>query len=208
MNEIITAIVAYYGSFWGGVELVGSIASLICVYLALKHNQLTWLFGAIGVLLFGALFVEFKLYSDAGLQILFFLPVQIWGYFTWKSLAETSNLKSVTRSLKGSSIPIIGVAIGVCAFINGYVMDNYTDAAFPYVDALTTWMSIFAQVLMVKKFWESWALWVGMDVIAIYVYFAKGLFVVSGVYAIFLVVAIFGGIAWYRDYKSQQEMVA
>ena len=65
--EIIMAIVTYFSGTWGMVELAGTIFSLICVYLAAKHNQWTWLFGALGVILFGALFFQFQLYSDAAL---------------------------------------------------------------------------------------------------------------------------------------------
>jgi nicotinamide mononucleotide transporter len=70
-------------------------------------------------------------------------------------------------------------------------------------DALTTWMSIVAQILMIMKFRESWALWTAMDIIAIGIYFAKGLMVTSGLYVIFLVIAAVTTYLWYRDYAKQ-----
>ena len=85
-------------------------------------------------------------------------------------------------------------------------MVNYTDASFPFADAWTTWMSVFAQILMIRKYWQSWALWVIMNVGAIYIYFAKGLFVVSGLYFIFLIIASIGLIKWYKDWKSQTKL--
>lgn len=200
---MIELVIQYFSGFWGGVELLGTIASLICVYLAAKHSQWTWFFGAIGVLLFGALFYEFKLYSDAGLQILFFLPMQVWGYFQWKKMAIESFHDNVTLSL---SVPVfvkIIVAIFAISAVNGWAMATYTDASFPYVDAWTTWMSVFAQVLMIRKYWQSWILWVVMDAVAIYVYYAKELVVVSGLYAIFLIIAAIGAYKWYNDWKEQ-----
>ena len=202
--EIINAIMTYFSGTWGMVELAGTIFSLICVYLAAKHNQWTWFFGALGVILFGALFYQFQLYSDAALQILFFLPLQVWGFMKWKELSEQSNNSSVTLSLQQSSIWIIVGTILVLTLINGWGMANYTDASFPYADAWTTWMSVFAQILMIRKYWQSWALWAIMDIGAIYIYFAKSLYVVSGLYVIFLIIATIGLIKWYRDWKSQQ----
>jgi len=83
-------------------------------------------------------------------------------------------------------------------------MATYTDASFAYADAWTTWMSVFAQVLMIRKYWQSWALWTIMDIGAIYIYFAKGLFVVSGLYFLFLCMAAYGTYKWYNDWKMKQ----
>jgi nicotinamide mononucleotide transporter len=202
--EIINEVITYFSGTWGMVELAGTIFSLICVYLATKHNQWTWFFGALGVILFGALFYEYKLYSDAVLQILFFLPLQVWGFMKWRDLANESANDTVTLSLQPKTIAIIIGSILTLTLINGYGMATYTDASFPYADAWTTWLSVFAQILMIRKYWESWSLWIIMDVAAIGIYFAKGLYVVSGLYFIFLIIATIGLFKWYRDWKSQQ----
>lgn len=204
--EIIMAVVTYFSGTWGLVELAGTIFSLVCVYLATKHNQWTWFFGALGVILFGLLFFEFKLYSDAALQILFFLPMQIWGFMKWRELSEQSDNSNVTLSLEDRTWWGVVGSIVVLTVINGFGMATYTDASFPYADAWTTWMSVFAQILMIRKYWESWVLWVVMDIGAIYIYFAKGLFVVSGLYVVFLILATIGLIKWYQDWKSQKNI--
>lgn len=200
--EIYNTVITYFSGTWGMVELLGTIASLVCVILATYHNQWTWFFGAIGVILFGALFFEFKLYSDAGLQLLFFLPMQIWGFIKWKSLAEQADNDSLTLSLPGFTLFVICVSIFTLSGINGYLMATFTDASFPYADAWTTWMSVFAQILMIKKYWESWMLWVTMDAVAIYIYFAKGLIVVSGLYVLFFMIAAYGLYRWYQDWRK------
>ena len=204
MLEIINAVVEYFNHPWGYVELAGTIASAICVWLAVKQNIWTWFWGAIGVALFGPLFFHYMLYSDAALQILFFLPIQAIGYYWWKKKGPNHNDDLPVSSLSWRTNILIIWAITILAALNGYYMETYTDASFPYVDALTTWMSIFAQILMIKKILESWILWVAMDAIAIYVYAAKGLLVVSGLYGLFLILATIGGIAWYKSLMSNK----
>ena len=205
--EILQIVIDYFNHTWGYVELAGTIASAICVYLAIKQNIWTWFWGAIGVALFGPLLYEYKLYSDAGLQILFFLPMQFIGWYWWmkKGPAHNNDLPVITNSCRTNFLIVWGIVI--LTVINGWAMETYTDAAFPYVDALTTWMSIFAQILMIKKILESWVLWIAMDAIAIYVYFAKGLVVVSGLYVLFFVLATMGLIAWYKSWKENEYTV-
>lgn len=208
MLEIITTVYTYFASPLGMVELIGSLFNLICVYLAAKHNQWTWFFGVLGVLMFGFLFFEYKLYSDAALQILFFLPMQIWGFLKWKELTEQSNTKSFTMSLDMEYILLITIGVLFLTLTTGYVMLSYTDASFPYADAWTTWMSVFAQILMIRKYWQSWLMWVIMDIGAIYIYFSKELFVVSGLYVIFLIIATIGLYKWYNDWENQSKIKA
>jgi nicotinamide mononucleotide transporter len=206
---MIETILAYFAGPLGKVELVGTIFSAICVYLAIKHNMWTWFFGALGVIFFGYLFFQFGLYSDAGLQILFYLPMQLIGFIMWRRAANKAENKSVVLSLTAVQFALIGIGILGAAGINGYLIATYTTgASFPYIDALTTWMSIAAQLLMIAKYRESWVLWVTMDVIAIFVYYAKGLIVTSGLYFVFLILATLGGIAWYRDYARQEKSLS
>lgn len=203
-ETIIGAVTSYFAGPLGMVELLATIFSATCVYLAVQHNQWTWFWGALGVILFGYLFFQFGLYSDAGLQILFYLPMQLVGFLMWRRAALESNNTQVVRAMSAGFIVLTVLAILGLSGVNGYLMATYTDASFPYVDALTTWMSVAAQLLMIAKFRENWVIWVSMDVIAIYVYFAKGLIVTSGLYVVFLVLATMGGIAWYKQYAAQK----
>ena len=201
--DIINLVIEYFNHTWGYVELIGTVASAICVYLAVTQNIWTWFWGAIGVAFFGPLFFHYGLYSDAGLQILFFLPVQFLGWYWWMKKGPNANNDLPVMRMKLSTNALMVLGILIISGSWGYLMAQ-TDASFPYVDSLTTWMSVVAQVLMIKKIWESWVLWVTMDIIAIYVYFAKGMVVVSGLYGLFLVLATMGGIAWYRSWRGQQ----
>jgi nicotinamide mononucleotide transporter len=195
-------IVEYFNHPWGYVELAGTVASAICVWLAVKQNIWTWFWGVIGVAFLGPLLFHYGLYSDAALQVLFFLPVQAIGWYWWKNKGPGHNDDLAVSTLSVNAVLLILAGIGISAGINGFYMANYTDASFPFVDALTTWMSIAAQILMIRKYLESWILWVAMDAIAVFVYFSKGLMMMSGLYGLFFVLATMGGIAWYKSYKE------
>ena len=196
--QYMNMIMEYFNHTWGYVELVGTVCSLVCVYLAIQQNIWTWFWGAVGVACFGPLFFHYQLYSDAGLQILFYLPAQALGWYWWSSKGANGVIGLPVSVLSTRTFTAILLAVVAVSGLNGWIMATYTDASFPYVDALTTWLSIAAQLLMIKKVVQSWVLWVTMDVIAIYVYFVKGLIVVSGLYVLFLALAILGGVAWYR----------
>ena len=129
---ILQIVIDYFNHFWGYIELAGSIATLICVYLAMKENIWTWVWGAIGVSFFGPLLWHYQLYSDAGLQILFYLPVQFIGFWWWlKKGPSHSNDLPVSRMQPLTFLGII-ITIVICTYVNGTLMMWYTDASFPY----------------------------------------------------------------------------
>ena len=83
-------------------------------------------------------------------------------------------------------------------------MARYTDAALPYADAAVVSLSLVAQFLLSRKVLENWTFWVVVDVLAIGVYAAKGLYVTTVLYAVFLVMAVCGWYAWSTTYRRQQ----
>ncbi len=77
-------------------------------------------------------------------------------------------------------------------------MATFTDAAAPVLDAGVAGMSIAAQILQSLRRFEAWILWVAVDILAIGLYASRGLIVTGGLYALFLILAVAGLIAWYR----------
>jgi len=185
----------------------------LSLYLLAKQKLVNYAFGLAGVLIFGYIFYAYQLYSDMLLQWVFYAPLQIVGYFMWKNGAAPGVVTSDALpddSMKVSSLTMqeafsIIFAIIVSARILGVYMANNTDASFPYIDALTTTMSIAASLLMLKKFVENWMIWIAMDLIAIPVYYQKELYVTSGLYVIFLGLAIYGLVTWTQDYLKYRD---
>ena len=78
----------------------------------------------------------------------------------------------------------------------------------PFLDALTTVMSLVAQYMLTRKLIENWAIWIAADVIYIGLYASRGLYLTSALYAVFLSLCIAGAIDWHKSRKAEaiQEM--
>lgn len=92
---------------------------------------------------------------------------------------------------------IATAAIGAVAW--GHFMATHTDAAAPYADAFVVVASLIAQWLMARKKIESWFFWITVDVVAIGVYLYKSLYVTTGLYTVFLFMAISGYFVWRKS---------
>ena len=56
--------------------------------------------------------------------------------------------------------------------------------------------SVVAQVLLAMRKTENWVLWIAIDVLSIWVYLDRALYLTAGLYVAFLVLATMGLIAW------------
>jgi nicotinamide mononucleotide transporter len=82
-------------------------------------------------------------------------------------------------------------------------MKTYTDASLPFLDASLAIASLIAQWLLSKKILENWIIWILVDIFSIGMYWYKELYITSGLYMIFLILATSGLISWYKAKKKQ-----
>ena len=75
-------------------------------------------------------------------------------------------------------------------------MARYTDAAAPFADAAVAGMSVAAQILQSQRRVESWLLWIAVDILAVGLFWSRGLVPTAILYAIFLGMAVWGLFAW------------
>jgi nicotinamide mononucleotide transporter len=81
----------------------------------------------------------------------------------------------------------------------GWVLRQFTDAALPWWDATASGLAVCAQLLLMRKVFETWSLWIAVDVLSIGIYFAKGVYLTAALYAVFLSLATMGWLAWRRE---------
>jgi len=184
------------------IEVVASISGFICVLLLIRRNIWNFAFGFVQVTLFVWVFYNAKLYSDTALHVVY-MGLQVYGWWNW-----TSNKNQQTQPIieRGSMANIgLWLAISVVGTLSlGFYMDNYTDASFAYGDAFTTSASLLAMWLMTRRQIFNWVLWIVVDIVAIGIYFQKGLYPTSLLYGVFFILSGVGLYTWHKSYKKQQ----
>ena len=80
--------------------------------------------------------------------------------------------------------------------------------ASPLLDALTTVLSVEAQYLMTRKVIEHWWVWMAADVIYIWLYASRHLYLTSLLYVVFFAMCVVGLRDWLRDSAAQPAAAA
>ncbi|MGY2733210.1 nicotinamide riboside transporter PnuC [Sphingomonas sp. UYP23] len=178
------------------LEILAFGLGLANVTLVVLRSIWNYVFGLAMVALYAVIFVDAKLYSDALLQLFFFV-VQIYGWWNWAHVkAQTGEVAVGTLPNSERIVWLVTAAVGSAGW--GYAMFRFTDASFPWLDATLAIVSVVAQILQSRRKLESWWLWIAVDIGSIALYAAKGLKLTMLLYTIFLVLALWGLIDWRR----------
>lgn len=190
------------------IEAIGTFFSLLCVALVVKENLWCWPTGILGVSFLGWAFFTYGLYSTALLHLVYFLPIQFHGWWAWLQGENDTRPVSWLKPRVAAGIVLLGILLPALGWslVIGDISTFLGQAApiFPLWDALILWMSISAQLLMNFKKVESWILWIAIDIIAIPLYALSGMWMVSVLYGIFLVLATKGLLDWIKSEKGSR----
>ncbi len=182
-------------------EIIGTVLGVIGVWLMVRQNIWGWPVGLVQVAVYAWVFTDAKLYSDAILQVFFFI-IQAYGWWHWlknQHTAAHSELPVMRLRRAEAAKWIIGGGLVTAAW--GTYMQRATDAALPHWDAFILVFSLIAQWLQARKKLENWAGWLSVNTVAIGVYWAKDLRLTAGLYAIFWLMAFWGWREWRKSLK-------
>ena len=182
-------------------ERVSIFTGLIYIVLSVRQKPLCWPIGIISVGIWMVVVFNGKLYMDAFLQFVY-VVLGFYGWWQWLRGGEDQTplpVRTVSRAL-AVKLAVIGV---VATLIFGYISQNILDAAFPWLDTVTTVISLTAQYLLARKYLENWILWIVADVMYIYIYFAKGWTGYSWLMAVYTIMAVVGLYSWYKSMRAE-----
>jgi nicotinamide mononucleotide transporter len=195
------------------LEFFGTVAGAFAVWLSAKAIVWNFAVGLINCVLFFFLFYQVQLYPDMFLYAFFFVTNAI-GWWRWthpEKFEEDRKHELRVSYIKRRYWPFIfSLAVGGTLLV-GFFADSIHEifphffpkpSAFPYLDSFVAVTSIITTFLMINKKIESWILWILIDVIATYMYFAKGIKFVALEYLFFCLIAAFGLWNWTKEHTS------
>lgn len=186
------------------IEMTAVALGLANVALIIRRNVWNYPFGIAMVVLYAWIFYDYRLYSDALLQV-YFVVIQLYGWWYWLR-GRGDDRRIVVQRLPVAHWPYYAVAAVAGVAVLGTAMATWTDAAYPYWDGTVAILSVIAQLLLSRRQLESWVLWIVVDVLAIGLFSVKELYPTAALYGVFLILAALGLVAWARAWRRREAL--
>lgn len=179
----------------GSLEVAANVFNAASILLAGLNSVHTWWTGIVGCVLFGWLFFITQLYADSTLQV-FFVVTSIVGWRNW-GRSDSGIALPVRRTPQFHLIAMLMVGVLVAAGY-GWLLWRFTNAFAPFLDSVVLAFSVLAQLLLMKRRYETWYFWLLVNTIAVPLFATRGLALTAGLYAAFWINALVAMIRWRR----------
>lgn len=139
--------------------------------------------------------------------------------FTLSPETGEEFVRSYVRSLESWLLLLIIIVIFFLSLGFGWILNHnvlvsvpflpvnsagYLQTSLPYWDATTTVLAAFAQILLIRKYWESWILWLLVSILSIAMYTYKGAPAFALMYMFMFVIASISIFTWYSRFRHQK----
>ena len=202
MLDIVTTWV------WNNIiEISGAILRLLYIGLSIRQNIFTWPTGLLTSLLYTVIFFRSGFYADMGLQI-YYVIISIYGWYFWLRGDQKNNKSDTHVPVIHLSNKVLMVCLLVTVAVYGIIvliLINFTDSTVPYMDSLTTALSITATWMLAKKYIEHWLIWIFVDLVSAGLYVYNELWPTVVLFVIYTIMAYVGYTEWKKELVKQVE---
>lgn len=149
--------------------IISSITGVVCVVMTAKGHISCYYWGLINIATYIVIAYMASLYGEVMLNALYYLPMQFIGIYLWKkNMNKEDDL--VKASIMTKKEYLLYTLISIVGIIGYGFFLKAIGGAQPFVDSITTTLSVISMYLSVKRFKEQWILWIIVDIVSVYMW--------------------------------------
>ncbi|WP_417428762.1 nicotinamide riboside transporter PnuC [Halpernia sp.] len=207
-----------YTHFQIFLESTAAIFGILSVYFSVKKNIWVYPTGIISTILYVYILFDFGLLGDMMINF-YYTVMSIYGWILWSKNSEDNIHVSISKTSKKDwylvtflfilSLGLVTLVYYFKPFIDNRFSINNVNLGLYHLD-WANWMDVFTTSLflvgmyfMAKRKIENWIFWIVGDFICVPMMVYKGLGITSVQYFIFAIMAIYGYVAWKKDFAKQ-----
>lgn len=148
--------------------------------------------GVLGPLLLLLLSWREKLYAEPVLQVVYMISAVVGWY-------NVQNGWDQWHIATGTHVWLFLLSVSLAA-VWGFVLQRYTSANFPKLDALVASWGMLATWLMMYQVHACWLYLIAVNVLSLFIYWKRRLYVAACMFILYLVMAVDGyfGLRWFE----------
>ena len=203
-----TAVILGLSIYWNDspVSLWAAVTGVCCVILTGKGKRSSFIFGLVNTILYAIVALWAKYYGEVMLNLIYYLPMNFVGFIAWKKYMNDDTGEVIKERLSLSKSIVVYAITAVSIVIYGFILKRM-GGNLPYVDSMSTVVSVVAQILSIKRLTEQWVLWIVVDIVTVFMWavdFMKGGESIStlAMWSIYLINAFIMFVRWYKEAKK------
>lgn len=194
-----------FDAIWSGLmatspaEAVSVALGLAYAVLAIRKSRWCWVAGGVSSAIMIYLSLVARLPMQAALQV-YYVVISVYGWWHWTREEELQGMLAVTTwPIRWHLAACAGVVL-MSALTARWL--SQSQAAWPFLDSLTTWGSLYATWLQARVKLENWLYWICIDSVLAFLFASQGLLLFALLSVLYLVFSAVGFIRWLKTYRT------
>ena len=187
------------------LDLVTALLGLAYILLEYRASIWMWAVGFVMQALGIVLYYQKGLYADCGMEF-YYLAMTVYGFWKWRRPNDQTTKRPNAPSPITHIPPRVAIRWTIIALtlwlIIYLLLVSLTDSRVPVADSFTTALSLIGIWALARKYLEQWFIWIAVDVVTCALYFYKDIPFKASLYALYVVIAVFGYRKWRRMMKE------
>lgn len=185
-------------------ELLAVACALAYLVLAIRQSVWCWPAAFVSTLIYTGLFWHVSLLMESALNV-YYMAMAIYGWWAWTRHSGAANAASPKVILWPWQFHVLGIlAVLALSYGTGTLLEQNTQAAWPFLDSFTTWASVLTTYLVAKKVLENWLYWMVINSISIFLYIDRGLYPTVLLLSVYLLMSVYGFYAWKKSMQGRE----
>lgn len=131
-----------------------------------KGKLSAYVIGGIGRIIYGFIAFKTAFYGEVMLNFFYFVPMEFYGIYVWNKNMNTQTKEVRKRSMNLKQLAILFITIAVLTTVYGFILKRI-GGKLPFIDSLTNIISIIAMILTIKRYSQTWLLWMIVNAVSI-----------------------------------------
>lgn len=208
---LATAVILGVSIYWkdNPSGILAALTGIWCVILTGKGKLSSFWFGIINTVFYAIVAWQARYWGEVMLNLIYYLPTNFLGMYLWSKNMNKENEEVVKTRLNFKESTIIYLAAILCTIGYGFILKSM-NGELPFIDAMSTVFSVFAQILCIKRCMEQWIVWIIVDVVTVGMWvwaFINGTGDIATIlmWSIYLINAVIMFIKWTKETNKKEQ---
>ena len=196
--------------YWGDnlFLIIMALTGISANLLVAKGKILNYPLGIVNVIMYGYVAYKSALYGDFTLNIFFYLPMNILGWYLWKKKSNDNSTVESKKLTTKQLLLVLGVTLSL--WIGYGCVLTLQNGSLPFIDSASTVLSVVSMILMIKCYREQWFGWIIVNLISILMWYisikqGKGDLTTLFMWIVYLTNSVYGCIMWIKGSKGVKD---
>jgi nicotinamide mononucleotide transporter len=182
------------------LEAASVALALAYAVLAIRRSRWCWVTGGLSSAILIYLALHAQLPMQAALQV-YYVLISAYGWWYWTREEEAQGTLVVsTWPIRWHLVACLAVVL--TSALTARWLASQTQAAWPFLDSLTTWGSLFATWLQARVKLENWLYWIFIDSVLSFLFGSQGLYLYALLSVVYVGVSVVGYVRWLKTSRT------